>query len=93
MKYKCKKCDTEIQVNKYTLIVKRNHVINKHAICCDQEMECLDKSEGMPTIIRKEYTWQDDIIQHKAKQKEARLKKDGYDKNNPEDRPPKRRIK
>jgi hypothetical protein len=39
------------------------------------------KNQGMPTIIRNESTWEDDIIRTKAKQKEARLKKDGYDKN------------
>lgn len=59
---------------------------NKDAFCCNEEMECLTKNEGMPTIIRNEYTKEDRIIQHKAKQKAARIKKDGYDKNNPKDR-------
>jgi hypothetical protein len=37
-------------------------------------MECLTENEGIPTIIRNEYTKEDRIIQHKAKQKEKRLR-------------------
>ena len=86
MRYKCKKCNTEIQINKYTLVFRNMELQNKDAFCCNEEMECLTKNEGMPTIIRNEYTKDDRIIQHKAKQKAARIKKDGYDKNNPKDR-------
>ncbi len=86
MRYKCKKCNTEIQINKYTLVFRNMELQNKDAFCCNEEMECLTKNEGMPTIIRNEYTKEDRIIQHKAKQKAARIKKDGYDKNNPKDR-------
>ena len=92
MRYKCKKCNTEIQINKYTLVFRNMELQNKDAFCCNEEMECLTKNEGMPTIIRNEYTKEDRIIQHKAKQKAARIKKDGYDKNYPNDKPPKRRI-
>ena len=93
MRFKCNKCESEIQINKFTLVFKNNTFVNKQAMCCEQEMECLDENKGMPTIKRNEYTPEDRIIQHKARQKEARLKRDGYDKNNPNDKPPKRRIK
>ena len=85
MRYKCKKCNTEIQINKYTLVFRNMELQNKDAFCCNEEMECLTKNEGMPTIIRNEYTKEDRIIQHKAKQKAARIKKDGYDKNEPKE--------
>ena len=93
MRYKCKICETEIQINKYTLVFRNMKLQNKDAFCCEQEMECLTENKGMPTIIRNEYTQEDRIIQHKANQRERRLKKDGYDKHNPNDKPPKRRVK
>ena len=83
MKYKCNICQTEIVINKYTLVFRNMKLQNKDAFCCKQEMECLTENEGMPTIIRNEYTHEDRIIQHKAKQKAARIKRDGYDKNEP----------
>ena len=74
MKYKCKKCKTEIEINKYTLVFRNMKIQNKDAFCCKQEMECLTENEGIPTIIRNEYTDECRIIQHKAKQKEKRLR-------------------
>ena len=93
MRYKCDICGNEIELNKYTFVFRNNKLRNKDAYCCEQEMVCLTENKGMPTIIRNEYTQEDRIIQHKAKQRERRLKKDGYDKHNPNDKPPKRRIK
>ena len=93
MRYKCKNCNKEIKINKEVLLFIDNKLVNKNAYCCNKQMDSMDKNEGIPTIIRNEYTKEDRIIQHKANQKERRLKKDGYDKNNPYDKPPKRRIK
>ena len=83
MKYQCNKCNKEIELNKIKLVFDedKKDFINKDVICCEEEMECITNYNGFPTIHRNEYTWEDDIIQSKAKQKEARLKRDGYDKN------------
>jgi len=85
MKFKCNKCEVIKDIFRFKLSYNEDlkKLVNNDAICCDIEMECITENEGMPTIIRNEYTHEDRIIQHKAKQREARLKKDGYDKYRP----------
>tara|TARA_R110002012_G_C11530002_1_gene600375 strand:- start:651 stop:920 length:270 start_codon:yes stop_codon:yes gene_type:complete len=89
MKYKCKKCKKVKEVFKGTITYSEEEkkVVCKQAKCCKSYMqEIEEKFNGFPTIHRNEYTQEDRIIQHKAKQKAARIKRDGYDKNNPKDR-------
>ena len=86
MKYNCKKCKTEKEILKATIIYcnEEKRTVCKEAICCESYMyEIEEEFNGFPTIHRNEYTHEDRIIQHKAKQKAARIKRDGYDKNNP----------
>tara|TARA_R100000656_G_C3928187_1_gene124251 strand:- start:160 stop:420 length:261 start_codon:yes stop_codon:yes gene_type:complete len=86
MKYKCKKCKKEKEILKGTIGIFDDKVICKQAFCCGEYMKDVEEEfNGFPTIHRNEYTHEDRIIQHKAKQKEARLKKDGYDKNEPKE--------
>ena len=89
MKYKCKKCQKQKEIAKGTITYSNDEerVICLQAICCENYMyEIEEEFNGFPTIHRNEYTHEDRIIQHKAKQKAARIKRDGYDKNNPNDR-------
>ena len=82
MKYKCKKCQKEKEITKGTIGIFDDRVICKQAFCCGEYMKDTEEEfNGFPTIHRNEYTKEDRIIQHKAKQKAARLKRDGYDKN------------
>jgi formate dehydrogenase maturation protein FdhE len=83
MIYKCEKCQKTKQIVKATLKEVDGKIVTIEALCdCGEYMKVqVPKNQGMPTIIRNESTWEDDIIRTKAKQKEARLKKDGYDKN------------
>ena len=54
MKYKCEKCNKEIELLNQTMIVRDGKVIVKEAQCCKQQMKQLDANGGMPTIIRNE---------------------------------------
>ena len=86
MKYKCKKSKEEKEILKGTITYwnKEQRIVCKQAKCCKTYMyEIEEEFNGFPTIHRNEYTKEDRIIQNKAKQKAARLKRDGYDKNNP----------
>ena len=86
MKYKCKKCKKEKSILKGTIGIFDDKVICKQAFCCGEYMKDVEEEfNGFPTIHTNQNTHEDIIIQHKAKQKEARLKKDGYDKNEPND--------
>ena len=95
MKFICKKCDKTKELMRATLEVVDGKVRTREAQCkCGEYMQEIEKEfTGFPTIHRNEYTKEDRIIQHKGKQKEARLKREGYDKHNPNDKPPKKRRK
>ena len=56
MKYKCNICDTQKDLFKFKLTFdeRLKKLVNKEAICCDKEMECISDNQGMPTIIRNE---------------------------------------
>tara|TARA_R100001443_G_scaffold18258_1_gene29151 strand:+ start:874 stop:1116 length:243 start_codon:yes stop_codon:yes gene_type:complete len=56
MKYYCNICGNTKELFKFKLTFDEtlNKLVNKEAMCCDKEMECTTKDDGIPTIIRNE---------------------------------------
>tara|TARA_R100001594_G_scaffold11334_3_gene25804 strand:+ start:6864 stop:7106 length:243 start_codon:yes stop_codon:yes gene_type:complete len=56
MRYQCNICGNTKDLYKFKLTFNERlkKLVNKEAICCNEEMECITKDEGMPTIIRNE---------------------------------------
>lgn len=56
MQYKCNICGNTKELFKFKLTFDEtlNKLVNKEAMCCDKEMECITEDDGMPTIIRNE---------------------------------------
>jgi len=56
MKYQCNICGNTKDLFKFKLTFneKLKKLVNKEAVCCDKEMECITEDDGMPTIIRNE---------------------------------------
>jgi len=54
MKFKCRKCQNELDLHKVTLIFENDELICKKAICCEQYMSQIRSEEykGLPKIKR-----------------------------------------
>tara|TARA_R110002020_G_scaffold473763_1_gene703534 strand:+ start:782 stop:976 length:195 start_codon:yes stop_codon:yes gene_type:complete len=53
-KFKCKKCDAGLELDKYRIKFVDGKVVSDDAMCCEQHMESIrDTSQGFGGIIKK----------------------------------------